>query len=236
LEKDVLYAACQPKILNYNKKTQFEYAGAAGGWLDLYGYPFTRGRVFDVCEEDVGQYNMTEEIFWASGATLIIKSKVYHQFCGLDEFFFAHQEEIDLCWRMQLAGYKIFCCPQSVVYHVGGGTLQRGDSRKTFLNFRNNHIMLAKNLPWSEKWWKIPFRLGLDQISAVKGLLTGNRNYFRAIIKAHLAFIGWVLYHKKPQQPVRKLPINKLSGVYKGNVAWQYFIKKKRVFSSLLNR
>ena len=236
LEKDVLYAACQPKILNYNKKTQFEYAGAAGGWLDLYGYPFTRGRVFDVCEEDVGQYNTTEEIFWASGATLIIKSKVYHQLRGLDEFFFAHQEEIDLCWRMQLAGYKIFCCPQSIVYHVGGGTLQRGDSRKTFLNFRNNHIMLAKNLPWSEKWWKIPFRLGLDQISAVKGLLTGNRNYFRAIIKAHLAFIGWILYHKKQHQPVRKLPINKLSGVYKGNVVWQYFIKKKRVFSSLLNR
>jgi GT2 family glycosyltransferase len=236
LEKNDLYAACQPKILNYNKKTHFEYAGAAGGWLDLYGYPFTRGRIFDICEEDNGQYNSTEEIFWASGAALITKSKVYQQLKGLDEIFFAHQEEIDFCWRLQLAGYKVFCCPQSIVYHVGGGTLQRGDFRKTFLNFRNNHIMLAKNLTWSEKWWKIPLRLTLDQISAVKGLLTGNSSYFSAIIKAHLAFIGWIFYHNKQQQGREKLSINNLAGVYKGNIVWQYFVKKKKVFSDLFNK
>jgi len=235
LEKNDLYAACQPKILNYNKKTHFEYAGAAGGWLDVYGYPFTRGRVFDICEEDTGQYNSTEEIFWASGAALITKSKVYRQLKGLDEFFFAHQEEIDFCWRLQLAGYKVFCCPQSIVYHVGGGTLKRGDFRKTFLNFRNNHIMLAKNLAWSEKWWKIPFRLALDQISAVRGLLNGNSSYFRAIIKAHFAFIGWIFYHNKQQEGIEKLSINKLAGVYKGNIVWQYFVKKKKVFSDLFN-
>ncbi len=236
LEKDGLYAACQPKILNYNKKTHFEYAGAAGGWLDAYGYPFTRGRVFDICEEDRAQYNSTEEIFWASGAAFIIKSKVFWQLKGLDEFFFAHQEEIDFCWRLQLAGYKVFCCPQSIVYHVGGGTLQRGDFRKTFLNFRNNHIMLAKNLTWSEKWWKIPFRLTLDQISAIKGLLSGNTRYFSAIINAHFAFIGWIFFHKKQQQPVKKISINKLAGVYKGNIVWEYFIKKKKIFSDLFNR
>jgi len=234
LEKDFLHAACQPKILNYNKKNEFEYAGAAGGWLDLYGYPFTRGRVFDICEEDKGQYNTTEEIFWASGAALIIRSKVFKQLQGFDEFFFAHQEEIDLCWRMKLAGYKIFCCPESIVYHVGGGTLPKGDFQKTFLNFRNNHVMLAKNLAWNEKWWKIPFRLGLDQISAVKGLLNGNKNYFRAIIKAHLSFIGWILFNKKRQRMVKKMPINKLAGVYKGNIAWQYFVKKKTFFSNLM--
>lgn len=232
LEKDVSYAACQPKILNYNNKTHFEYAGAAGGWLDLYGYPFTRGRVFDVCEKDEGQYDSTEEIFWASGAALIIKRKAYQELNGFDEFFFAHQEEIDLCWRLQLSGYKVFCCPLSVVYHVGGGTLHRGNFFKTFLNFRNNHIMLAKNLTWSEKWWKIPFRLALDQISAVRGLLTGNINYFRAIIKAHFAFIVWIFNHKRQQQ-AKKIPINKLTGVYLGNVVWKYFVKKKTFFSDI---
>ncbi|MFN2439274.1 MAG: glycosyltransferase family 2 protein [Chitinophagaceae bacterium] len=234
LEKDELYAACQPKILNYNQKNEFEYGGAAGGWLDSYGYPFTRGRIFDICEEDKGQYNTIEEIFWATGAALVIKSKMYNQLQGFDEFFFAHQEEIDLCWRLQLEGYKIFCCPQSIVYHVGGGTLPKGNYRKTFLNFRNNHIMMAKNLPWREKWWKIPFRLALDQISAVKGLLGGNLDYFRAIIRAHLAFIGWILFQKKRYQKIKKMPINKLSGVYRGNIVWQYFVKKKTIFSDII--
>src|SRR5690606_20918586 len=137
------------------------YAGAAGGWLDFLGYPFARGRLFDRCETDNGQYDDTAPIFWASGAALFIRAELYHRLGGLDEYFFAHQEEIDLCWRLQLEGYKIMVCPQSVVFHLGGGTLPKGNSRKVFLNFRNNLIMLAKNLPTGQAIWKIPFRVGL---------------------------------------------------------------------------
>ncbi len=136
MERDELIAACQPKILSYNQKFKFEYAGACGGWIDKYGYPFARGRVFDHCEKDEGQYNTAEECFWASGAAMFVRSKVFHEAGGFDEFFFAHQEEIDLCWRLQKKGFKIYCEPSSVVYHVGGGTLPVGDKRKVFLKFR----------------------------------------------------------------------------------------------------
>ena len=135
LETNKTIAACQPKLLAFHNKNLFEYAGAAGGWIDKYGYPFAKGRVFDVCEEDKGQYDQTEPIFWASGAALFIRSNVYHEVKGFDEYFFAHQEEIDLCWRIQLAGYEMYSCPESVVYHVGGGTLPKGNSKKTFLEF-----------------------------------------------------------------------------------------------------
>jgi len=147
LENNPAIAACQPKILSFLKRNLFEYAGAAGGWMDKYGYPFCKGRIFDLCEEDHGQYDQAEPIFWATGAALFIRSSSFHEQKGLDEYFFAHQEEIDLCWRIQLSGGKIYSCPSSVVYHVGGGTLQKGNSKKTFLNFRNNLIMLAKNWP-----------------------------------------------------------------------------------------
>lgn len=225
--------ACQPKILAYKNKHLFEYAGGAGGWLDLYGYPFARGRIFDVCEEDKGQYNKTEEVFWASGAAMLIKSEVYKKLKGFDEYFFAHQEEIDLCWRIHLAGYKIFCCPQSVVFHVGGGTLPRGNSKKTFLNFRNNQILLAKNLPWSEKWWKIPFRLFLDQVSAVKGLFSGDAGYFVAIFKAHLAFFDWIFFKKKRNHSFNRKKLGTFPGVYHGNIVWQHFAKGKKYFSNI---
>lgn len=236
LENDERNAACQPKILGYKNKHLFEYAGAGGGWLDAYGYPFARGRVFDICEEDYGQYDSTEEVLWASGAALVIRSKVYHQMNGFDEYFFAHQEEIDLCWRIQLAGYKIFCCPESVVYHVGGGTLPRGNSKKTFLNFRNNQVMLWKNLPWREKWWKVPYRQALDQVSAVKGLLSGDGGYFIAIIKAHLAFTIWMFFGKRHRPRSKTKAIRKLAGVYNGNIVWQHFIKKKIRFSQIVEK
>lgn len=233
LEQDKNAVACQPKILAFKNRHLFEYAGGAGGWLDLYGYPFARGRVFDICEEDQGQFDKTEEVFWASGAAMLIKSGIYHQLHGFDEYFFAHQEEIDLCWRIHLAGYKIFCCPQSVVYHVGGGTLPRGNSKKTFLNFRNNQILLAKNLPWSEKWWKIPFRLFLDQVSAVKGLLSGDAGYFIAIFKAHLAFWDWALLHRKSRHQFRRRKLKTFPGVYHGNIVWQHFAKGKKFFRDI---
>jgi GT2 family glycosyltransferase len=188
LETDKMIAACQPKLLTWSNKKLFEYAGGAGGWLDKYGYPFAKGRIFDVFEEDNGQYDKSEPIFWASGAALFIRASVFHEVKGFDEFFFAHQEEIDLCWRIQLAGYKIYSCPSSVVYHVGGGTLPKGNSLKVFLNFRNNLIMLSKNLPFWRAFFVIGFRFALDNISALKGLLSGDAGYFKAIIKAHFAY------------------------------------------------
>ncbi|HRF20259.1 MAG TPA: glycosyltransferase, partial [Chitinophagaceae bacterium] len=233
LEKDRSIAACQPKILSWHNKKLFEYAGAAGGWLDEYGYPFAKGRVFDICEEDKGQYDQSEPIFWASGASLFIRPAVYHAVKGFDEYFFAHQEEIDLCWRIQLAGHKIYSCPASVVYHVGGGTLPKGNSLKTYLNFRNNRIMLSKNLPLSKKIWVMPARNLLDGISAWKGLLSGDGGYFIAILRAQLSFIKWWLFNKKksvfPEH--RNKP---LLGFLKKNMAWQHFVKKKKAFSEIV--
>ncbi|HEX8313940.1 MAG TPA: glycosyltransferase family 2 protein, partial [Flavisolibacter sp.] len=236
LEKEATHAACQPKILAYKSKDYFEYAGAGGGWLDAYGYPFARGRIFDICEEDNGQYNSTEKVFWATGAAMVIKSKMFRQLNGFDEYFFAHQEEIDLCWRIQLAGYGVFFCPQSVVYHVGGGTLPRGNSKKTFLNFRNNQIMLAKNLSWSEKWWKIPYRLALDQVSAFKGLLSGDGGYFLSIVEAHFAFFYWIVFGSNKWKPRTRKRLSSLPGVYKGNLVWEHFVLKKKTFTEILKR
>jgi GT2 family glycosyltransferase len=233
LEKDKMIAACQPKVLSYRNRNLFEYAGAAGGWIDKYGYPFAKGRIFDVCEEDHGQYDAVSFIFWVSGAAMFIRSSVFHEVSGFDEYFFAHQEEIDLCWRMQLAGYTLSSCPQSVVYHLGGGTLPRGNTKKTYLNFRNNLIMLAKNLPGSQKWWKIPFRIFLDNVSAFKGLLIGDGGYFLAIERAHLAFVKWILLKQhKSVFPIRK---NKnLLGVYHHNLVWRHFIKGKNFFREIV--
>jgi GT2 family glycosyltransferase len=235
LESNNDIAACQPKLLAYNNKEFFEYAGGAGGWLDAYGYPFAKGRVFDIQEKDTGQYDQSEPVFWASGAALFIRASVFKEMNGFDEYFFAHQEEIDLCWRMQLAGYKIYSCPESVIYHVGGGTLPRGNSKKTYLNFRNNTIMMYKNMPWSEKWWKLPFRNLLDAVSAWKGLLTGDAGYFVAIARAHAAFVKWLFFKRKMSVfPVKK--DGRLYGLYKGNMVWQHFMKKKKYFSEIIKK
>ena len=233
MESDATIGACQPKIRMYADREFFEYAGAAGGWLDYLGYPFARGRIFDVCEKDEGQYNETVPIFWASGAALFIRSKLWHELGGLENFFFAHQEEIDLCWRMQLAGYRVYCCPQSVVFHVGGGTLPKGNERKVFLNFRNNLIMMAKCLP-AEQWlWKIPVRFLLDSVSAWKSLFAGEAVYFWAILEAHLAFFKWlVVSRRKSLFPPKKR--GKLLGWYTGSVVWQYFVKGKKTFAEIV--
>lgn len=228
-------SACQPKILSYHHPELFEYAGGAGGWIDAYGYPFARGRIFDICEKDQGQYDAPSKVFWASGAAMFVRSTVFHEMKGFDEYFFAHQEEIDLCWRMQLAGYHLMSCPSSVVYHIGGGTLPRGNSLKTYLNFRNNLVMLAKNLPGSQRWWKIPSRIFLDAVSATKGLFTGDAGYFVAIFRAHLAFGKWLLSGKKQNIfPVRKNKI--LEGVYPHNLVWQHFVRKRKTFSEIIKK
>ncbi|TXJ28221.1 MAG: glycosyltransferase family 2 protein [Chitinophagaceae bacterium] len=234
LEANPRIAACQPKLLSFQHKNLFEYAGAAGGWVDHYGYPFSKGRVFETCEEDKGQYDQQEPVFWASGAALFIRPAVFHAMKGFDEYFFAHMEEIDLCWRIQLAGHEVYSCPASVVYHVGGGTLPQGNPRKTFLNFRNNHIMLYKNLGWWARVRVIPYRFCLDLVSGAKGLLGGNGRYLLAILRAHIAFLGWLFFHqRKSVFPASRK--GHIHGMLNGNVVWQYFIKKKTRFSEIVN-
>lgn len=228
-------AACQPKILSYHQKDQFEYAGASGGWIDHLGYPFARGRVFDYWEQDHGQYNDATQVFWATGAAMFVRSSAFNQMNGFDGFFFAHMEEIDLCWRMQLAGYTIMCCPASVVFHVGGGTLPKGNSRKVFLNFRNNLIMLGKNLYWSEKLWKLPLRIMLDATFAWKSLLSGDQASFFAVVKAHAAFLHWC-FKAKDKNGLQKMHMNKLNGVHISSLVWAYFIKKKKRFSEIVKK
>jgi GT2 family glycosyltransferase len=235
MEGDKEIAACQPKILQYENRELFEYAGAAGGWLDFLGYPFARGRIFDVCENDHGQYDDVAPIFWASGAAMFVRSNVYHELGGLDEYFFAHQEEIDFCWRIQRAGHKIFCCPQSIVYHVGGGTLPKGNARKVFLNFRNNLIMMWKNLTFAEAFWKITFRLFLDTISAGKSLLAGEATYFTAVFRAHFAFFYWLWFEKKKNSHGEKKNLL-LRGYYQGSIVWAHFIKGKKTFKEIVKK
>ena len=235
MEHDRSVAVCQPKILMYDHKELFEYAGASGGWLDHLGYPFARGRIFDVCEKDEGQYNSIEPIFWASGAAMFVRAGIYHQLGGLDEFFFAHQEEIDFCWRVQLAGYRVFVCPLSVVYHVGGGTLPKGNKRKVFLNFRNNLIMLAKNLPLGQALWKIPLRLVLDTVSAIKSLFEGQGVYFISIFKAHFAFLGWIPGRRRKSVFPQKRT-GRLEGWYSGSVVWKHFVRGKTRFKEIVNK
>ena len=235
MESNRQIAACQPKLLAWHDKTRFEYAGAAGGWLDKYGYPFARGRIFDKMEEDKGQYDTAEPVFWASGAAMCVRSAVYHEMKGFDEYFFAHQEEIDLCWRMQLAGYLIYACPASVVYHVGGGTLPKSNSLKTFLNFRNNRIMLSKNLSFSKKLWVVPVRNFLDAVSAWKALLSGDSGYFLAVARAQFAFMGWWLFHRSKSVFPKQRKAD-LKGYLRKNIAWLHFVRKKNTFSEIVGK
>lgn len=188
-DSDSNIAAIQPKILSYHQRNQFEYAGAAGGFIDKYGYPFCRGRVFDTLEEDRHQYDDAIPVFWATGAALFVRSSVYHQLGGLDEDFFAHMEEIDFCWRIRKSGFQIMVEPKSHVYHIGGGTLPKNNSRKTFLNFRNNLFLLQKNLPKNRLFITFATRAVLDNIAAFSFLLKGNTGDFLAVYKAHAAFL-----------------------------------------------
>lgn len=234
LEADKSIGACQPKLLSYNQPTLFEYAGGSGGWIDSLGYPFSRGRVFDICEKDEKQYDTVEPIFWASGAAFMVRANLFHELNGFDGSFFAHQEEIDLCWRMQLAGYKLYACPSAVVYHVGAGTLPRG-GRKVFLNFRNNLAMMCKNLPLTELAWKLPVRFCLDAISAWKGLITGDTYFFTAIVKAHFALFAFIFSGKIKRTKSPK-SLKTLDGVYDGCLVYQYFVKKNQFFNKIVGK
>lgn len=231
MQSDENIAACQPKILSYTNKELFEYAGAAGGWIDRFGYPFSRGRVFDITEQDNGQYNNAEPCFWATGAALFIKRNAFNEMNGFDEYFFAHQEEIDLCWRLQLAGKKIFVQPSSVVYHVGGGTLPTGNSKKVYYNFRNNLIMLHKNLPRSKAFFILFIRLILDGVAGAKSILSGKPGMCLAILKSHFGYYKWMLFAEKK---VTKRTTETLTGNYRGSIIVDYFLKKKTRFSEIV--
>jgi len=233
-------AAIQPKILDYKNKINFEYAGAGGGFIDKYGYPYCRGRVFSTIEKDEGQYNDTIDIFWASGACFFIRSEIFHSLNGFDESYFAHQEEIDLCWRIQRMGYLIKYAPKSVVYHLGGGTLSYQNPRKTFLNFRNSLIMVSKNKSGFELFINVFIRLILDGIAGVKFLLSGRPKDCWAIIKAHFSYYGkFSSIRQRKQFEERAIFTNKLSGpntvhgIYPRSIVFDYFLKGIKHFSQL---
>ena len=231
--KDV--AACQPKLLSYFHKDQFEYAGAAGGFMDKYGYPFCRGRLFNDVETDNGQYDQRTELFWATGACLMIRSADYNKVGGLDGRFFAHCEEIDMCWRLRLLGRKIFCIPESVVYHWGGGTLPKTNSRKTFLNFRNNLTMLYKNLPEKDLKKVMRRRFFMDYLAALATLLL-NRNIedFKAIFRARKAFKEWRGEFENDRQKIQaSAVVSDIPEQYRFSVVWKYYLKGIKKFSDL---
>lgn len=224
-------AICQPKLLMYDQRNTFEYAGGAGGYIDKYGYPFCRGRMFTTLEDDHGQYDTPSQIFWASGAAMFVRADVWRQLGGLDEDFFAHMEEIDFCWRAQNAGYRIEYCPHSVVYHVGGGTLPKSNPRKTYLNFRNNMALLYKNLPTQRLAWVIGSRIVLDYVAAFKFLLERKPKEFSAVVSAHRAFHQWVPRLKAKRQSLAQK--TRPTGMYRGLLLIDYYLLGKKKYTDL---
>ncbi len=230
MDADPRIAACQPKILSYYHPEQFEYAGACGGFIDKYGYPFCRGRVFQHLENDEGQYDAPMEVFWATGACMFVRADLYHQIGGLDDSFFAHMEEIDLCWRLKNAGYKVCCCPQSKVYHIGGGTLPKNSPRKTYLNFRNNLSVLAKNLPDKSVKRVIVYRVFLDWVAALKFLFEGGFKDFRMVFKAHRDFYRRLKSLREKRSEAKREAV---SCVYRRNIVFDSMLLGKNRFDEL---
>lgn len=227
-------AACQPKIRSFSQRRLFEHAGACGGFIDRLGYPFCRGRIFHQLETDEGQYDHPVPVFWATGACLFIRSAVFHAAGGFDERFFAHMEEIDLCWRIQQMGFRIYVQPASTVYHVGGGTLPKSNPRKTYFNFRNNLMMLFKNLPGHQLLWIIPLRLLLDGIAGIKFLLEGDYRDTLSVIRAHFSFYRYAISHPSARlKGQRKVKTHSNSGIYRGALIIDFYLKKKKYFRDL---
>lgn len=233
LEKDASIAAAMPKIRSFHEKEKFEYAGAAGGFIDQYGYPFCRGRILNKIEKDEGQYDQLTEVFWATGACMAIRAQLFHKIGGFDGFFFAHMEEIDLCWRLKNKGYKIMFAPDSSVFHVGGGTLPNEHPYKLFLNFRNNLILLYKNLP-GKKLVPILFsRMILDGIAAIKYLLNLKPKHFYAVLKAHYSFYRAIRKYREFRK-VNQVHNNSYPAqVFKGSMILSYYLKGKKKFNQL---
>lgn len=230
MENDASVAACQPKVLCWDARDTFEYAGAAGGFMDAYGYPFCRGRIFDVLEKDEGQYDDAREIFWATGACMMVRASLYHELGGLDEDFFAHMEEIDFCWRLKNNGHKLMVCPDAAVYHVGGGTLPKSSSHKTYLNFRNSLYLLVKNLP-SGRLWKVLFIRGfLDLLASFKFVVSGKPGEAFAVWKAQCHFLGSLSRVMKKRRFLVQTPV---SGMYHGCLVLEHFLGGIDAFSNL---
>ncbi|MBD8390053.1 glycosyltransferase family 2 protein [Dysgonomonas sp. BGC7] len=234
LDRNEQVVAAQPKILAQRNKTFFEYAGAGGGYLDKYGYPFCRGRIFQTLEEDRGQYDEVIDVLWASGACLVIRSREYFAAGGFDATFFAHMEEIDLCWRLGCRGKRIVCVPSSVVYHVGAATLKKESPRKTYLNFRNNLLMLYKNLPQDTLKRIMIIRLLLDYIAAIQFTLTGKYANAKEIIRAHRDFYNnRKAYREVRQENLRKTTIAVPRTIYSKSILAAYHLRRMKLFSSL---
>lgn len=228
-------AACQPKILSMFNRHSFEYAGAAGGFIDKYGYPFCRGRIFDKVEDDKGQYDDVAEILWATGACMLVRSSDFWAAGGFDPRFFAHNEEIDLCWRMRIMGCKIYCVPSSAVYHVGGGTLPKSNPMKTYLNFRNNLTMLYKNTEASELRKVMVMRFLLDYIAAFKMLAVDhNIDEFKAVVKARRDFRKWLSEFKSDRQKIQNdRRVKNIAGLYGKSLLWQFYFKGRCKYNDL---
>ena len=230
-------SAVQPKILSQKNKSFFEYAGAAGGFIDKFGYPFCRGRILDNVEQDLGQYNTVIPVFWATGACLCIRRKDYFEAGGLEARFFAHMEEIDLCWRLNARGKKVECLPQSVVYHVGGASLDKENPRKTYLNFRNNLLMLYKNVPTKKLIFIFSIRLMLDALAYVHLLVKGKFGNAQSVVEAHRDF-----FKMRPdftfnrRENLEKTVVKDISVKFNGSILWNYYVKGRKTYQSIFGR
>ncbi len=236
LDANPQVAACQPKIKSWREKNYFEYAGACGGYLDRYGYPFCRGRLMSTLEEDKGQYDTIQSIFWASGAALVCRKAIYLELGGLDPRFFAHMEEIDLCWRMNARGHQLVVIPTSVVYHVGGATLNQANPKKTYLNFRNNLLMIYKNLPAESINKVLQMRLFLDYIAILFFLVKGELQHAKAVWKARKDFKKMKKEYTSSRQKNLACTVQSPLGVYPKSLVFQYYFKGKHKFSQLRNK
>ena len=226
MNQDPSIGACQPKILSYQHRNQFEYAGAGGGFIDRWGYPFCRGRLFSTIEKDQGQYDDVRAIFWASGACFFVRASTFHDLGGFDEQFFVYYEEIDLCWRMQQKGFQIYYCGQSYVYHIGSATMDTTNPYKTYYNFRNRALARYKNMPTQPHWEQARYVI-LDLMAAIRELLLGRPKHAWAIVKAKLDSTKLKKHYQPPERLV------KLKNIYKKSIVFAYFIKRKRIFSAL---
>ena len=234
MESDSAVVACQPKIRSYNNRNYFEYAGASGGFIDAYGYPYCRGRIFDTVEEYKGQYDAPCRLFWATGAALMVRSAVFRAVGGFDDRFFAHMEEVDLCWRMLARGGVIMAVPGSVVYHVGGATLAKSNPRKTYLNFRNNLLMLSKNLPAGRLARVMRVRRLLDYVAALKFLLCGSYGDFRAVVDARRDFAAMKNeYLALREENIEKTVCTAIAEQGDFMLLWRYYARRMHFYSQL---
>jgi GT2 family glycosyltransferase len=231
LHTNPMMAAAQPKILSHRDRNMFEYAGAGGGFIDVLAYPFCRGRLFDTLEEDTGQFDDTRDVFWASGACMMVRAQAFHEAGGFDEDFFAHMEEIDLCWRFHRAGLRVGYAGNARVYHVGGGTLSKSNPRKTFLNFRNGLSLMVKHFAAGELIWKLPTRLVLDWLAAVRFLMIGSEKDYRAVALAHLHFLKGLPRDLRKRRAIHQSFT--APGRYSHSIVVDYFLRKRKYFREL---